>query len=185
MARPAKSAAVTAKHLTNAERSERLAGEQKLKGKGRKPTPPKHLSAEQKKIFKSVVKELEEADILCALDSAILAQYSIAKDMLRQIDNQIAEDPDLLASAAFMSSRKQYMADFFRCTNELCLSPQSRAKMANIAMNSQQSDPLLDALRNIPDDDEEDSHTENFDSVDGNITIQITDEFEIPDDDDD
>ena len=182
MARPAKSVAVTAKHLTNEERAGRLAGEQRLRGKGKKPTPPKHLSDEQKKIFKSVVKQLEEADILCALDSAILAQYAIAKDMLRQIDDQISADPELLGVASFMSSRKQYMADFFRCTNELCLSPQSRAKMANMAMNSPKSDPLLEALGSISDDDEEEAPSEAFDSVDGTITVEITDEFSDDDD---
>lgn len=182
MARPARSAAVNSKHLTNDERSMRLAGEQKLKGSGKRPAPPKHLTDEQKKIFKSVVKELAEADILCTLDSAILAQYSIAKDMLRQIDDQIREAPEMLACAPFMSSRKQYMADFFRCTNELCLSPQSRAKMANMALNAPKSDPLLEALRGAADDDEEEGiHAEDFDSVDCTLTVEIVDD--ITDDD--
>ncbi|MBQ8967226.1 P27 family phage terminase small subunit [Ruminococcus sp.] len=177
MARPAKSAAVTVKHLTADERSARLAGEKKLKGAGGRPKPPKHLSAEQRKIFSAVVKQLSEADILCALDSAILAQYAIAKDMLRLMDEEIARDPELLASAQYMSSRKQYMSDFFRCTNELCLSPQSRAKMANMAMNSAQADPLLEALRSIPEEAAEETASDDFDSVPDDLTVEITDEF--------
>ena len=181
MARPAKSVTVNAKHLTADERETRLAGETKLKGSAKKPTAPKHLSPEQKKIFNTVVKQLKEADILSALDSAILAQYAIAKDTLRQIDEQIRDDPQLLASAPFMSSRKQYMADFFRCTNELCLSPQSRAKMANMAVQAQKSDPLLEALRSTSDDDAEE-RADSFDSVEDDLTIEITDEYSGDDD---
>lgn len=182
MARPTKAVAASGWHMTSQEKQERLAGEQRLKGSAKKPTAPKHLSTEQKKIFNTVVKQLKEADILSALDSAILAQYAIAKDTLRQIDEQIRDDPQLLASAPFMSSRKQYMADFFRCTNELCLSPQSRAKMANMAAQTQKSDPLLEALRSISDDSDTEDTADSFDSVDGEMTIEITDEFSGDDD---
>ena len=41
------------------------------------------------------------------------------------------------------------MKDFFRCCNELGLSPQSRAKLANINVQAaqQEEDPLLTLLR--------------------------------------
>ncbi len=169
MGRPAKSAAVTAKHLTDEERKNRLAGEQSLQGENKKVTPPRHLTKEQKKIFKFIVKELENAQILCALDSSVLAQCAVAVDMLRYIDVCISEDPTLLGSTAFMSSRKQYMSDFFRCSNELCLSPQSRAKLANMNAAAAKTDPLIEALR-ADDDEGEDEDTADFDSVDEKVT---------------
>ena len=47
-----------------------------------------------------------------------------------------------------MSAKDKYTKDLFRCTNELSLSPQSRAKIANINLQSDQekTDPLLKLL---------------------------------------
>ena len=52
-----------------------------------------------------------------------------------------------------MSTKEKYTKDFFRCCNELCLSPQSRAKIANISsQNNAYADDLL--LRALRGDDE-------------------------------
>lgn len=181
MARPTKSAAVRVGHQTREEMDKRLSNEQKLKSSGKNPVPPKQLTDAQKKIFRKVVKQLKEADILCSLDSEILAKYAISVDVLAQIDEQIQQDISLLGSSSFMASRKQYMSDFFRCTNELCLSPQSRAKMANMQMNAQKTDPLLEALRSAPNDISE-ANAASFDSVPDDLTIEIADEFTADDD---
>ena len=51
-----------------------------------------------------------------------------------------------------MSAKDKYNKDFFRCCNELSLSPQSRAKFGNLTLQAKEKeeDPLLAALR---DDD--------------------------------
>ena len=51
-----------------------------------------------------------------------------------------------------MAARSKYMADFYRCCNELCLSPQARAKLGVAAAKAkaQEKDPLLAILQ---DDD--------------------------------
>lgn len=171
-----KSIALATGHRTKAEIETRLANEQKLKGSAKMPTPPKQLTDAQKKIFKNVVKQLKEADILCSLDSEILAKYAISVDMIAQMDKQIQEDMSLLSSSSFMSSRKQYMSEFFRCTNELCLSPQSRAKMANMAAQSAMGDPLADALKAAAEEVTEDDMPVTFDSVPDNLTIEIAED---------
>ena len=183
MARPTKSAAVRVGHQTKEELSARLENEKKLKGGSKRPTPPAHLSDDQKKIFRKLVKEMSEADILCSLDNSVLAQYCIAVDALKRIDSEIERDRSLLSCQAFMSSRKQYMTDFFRCTNELCLSPQSRAKMANMTSSAQRSDPLLEALRDTAEDISE-NETQSFDSAPDDLTIEMTDGFAEDNDED-
>ena len=47
-----------------------------------------------------------------------------------------------------MNSKKVYTGDFLRCCNELSLSPQSRAKLANLNLNAKQ-DKEDDALNTI------------------------------------
>ena len=49
-----------------------------------------------------------------------------------------------------MSAKDKYTKSFFRCCNELCLSPQSRAKMANINLQGKEDSPLIKLLN---DDD--------------------------------
>lgn len=181
MARPAKSAVLNKKHLTADEREQRLAGEARLRGIGGKPAPPKYLTDAQKKIFRSVVKELEPSGTLCKLDTDILVSYSVAKAALNDINAKIAASPVHLTDKEIISARRQYSSEYFRCLNELGLSPQSRAKMANMAAQAQAADPLLEALRSSPDEDTEE-RADSFDSVEADLTIEITDEFSGDDD---
>ena len=148
MARPCKSVAAQSKHLTAAEKKARTDAEEKLKGASNKITPPTNLNPNQKKIFKNIVNELKASNILCNLDTYILTSCSIAIDRLQSIENMINEDDSLLCNSALMASKEKYTKDLFRCCNELSLSPQSRAKMANINIQAQQDseDPLLQAL---------------------------------------
>ncbi len=55
-----------------------------------------------------------------------------------------------------MNNKKIYSSDFYRGCNELSLSPQSRAKLANINMsaNKKKDDPLIKALEDDEDDEE-------------------------------
>ena len=150
MARPCKSAKVIDKYgQTKAEIQARIEVEEKLKGGADKISPPKHLNARQKKIFNYIVQELEASQILGNLDIYILAQAAIAIDRLQEIEKQINKDITKLFDKNVLSAKDKYTKDFFRCCNELSLSPQSRAKLGNINLQAkqQEEDPLLKVLK--------------------------------------
>lgn len=148
MARPAKSVNTMSKNLTKEEREIRMETEKKLKGGADKISPPKHLNKEQKKIFKNIVKELEASGILGNLDVYILSTCSIALDRIKTIETMINNEPELIANKDLRMANDKYTKDFFRCCNELSLSPQSRAKIGSIALQKkqEQQDPLLKVL---------------------------------------
>lgn len=149
MARPCKSAKVlTECSQTKDEIEERIEKEDKLRGEGDKIYPPEYLNEDQKEIFNYIKSELEASGILGNLDIYILTTCSIAIERLKYIERKINEKPKLLLNSTFMSTKDKYAKDFYRCSNELCLSPQSRAKIANInlAAKEKANDPLLRAL---------------------------------------
>lgn len=150
MARPCKSAKVIDKYgQTKAEIQARIEVEEKLKGGADKISPPKHLNSRQKKIFNYIVQELEASQILGNLDIYILAQAATAIDRLQEIEKQINKDITKLFDKNVLSAKDKYTKDFFRCCNELSLSPQSRAKLGNINLQAkqQEEDPLLKVLK--------------------------------------
>lgn len=148
MARPSKNARVISKNLTKEEKQVRTQAEEKLKGAADKISPPSYLTTKQKKIFKNVVKELKASGILGNLDIYVLATFAIAIDRLEHIERMINEDIEHLLDKNLMGAKDKYTKDFFRCCNELSLSPQSRAKLGNINLQAkqQQEDPLLKVL---------------------------------------
>jgi len=126
-----------------------------LRGGTDKISPPKHLNARQKKIFKYIVKELEASQILGNLDIYVLSQAAIAIDRLQEIEKMINEDTTRMFDKEVLAAKDKYTKDFFRCCNELSLSPQSRAKLGNINLQvkQQQEDPLLKVLAGGKDAD--------------------------------
>ena len=60
----------------------------------------------------------------------------------------IDADHELIANATVQNSRAKYQSDLWRGCNELCLSPQARAKLGGMAAQKQKEskDPLLAAL---------------------------------------
>jgi P27 family predicted phage terminase small subunit len=142
------------KNLTKEEKKARQENEEKLKGKADKIIPAQELTDNQLFLFNYIKLELEESGILSNLDIFILTKCSIAIDRLQFIENQVNKKPALLLNDSIMRRKKDYDSDFYRCCNELCLSPQSRAKLANINLKAKEKeeDPLLKALRE--DDDE-------------------------------
>lgn len=152
MARPSKSAKVlTDCSQTKEEIQERIDNEEKLKGKADKINPPDYLNSNQVDLFNYIKNELEESKLLSNLDVYILSKCAIAIDRLQFIEKKVNDNPKLLlVQNPLMSNKKNYDNDFFRCCNELSLSPQSRAKLANINLIAQQDkeDPLLKALNN-------------------------------------
>jgi P27 family predicted phage terminase small subunit len=149
MARPAKSVNTMSKNLTKEEKEIRAKTEEKLKGGADKISPPKHLNKEQKKIFRNIVKELEGSEILGNLDIYILSTCAISLDRIETIETMINENPELISDKDLRLANTKYTNDFFRCCNELSLSPQSRAKIGNLSLQKQQKerDPLLRALK--------------------------------------
>ena len=55
--------------------------------------PPGFLNKEQRRIFRSIVKELEPSGILGNLDVYILTQCAVAIDRLQTMEQMINEDP--------------------------------------------------------------------------------------------
>jgi P27 family predicted phage terminase small subunit len=106
------------------------------------------LTDDQKKIFRYIIKELKEADILGNLDVYVLTTTAISIDRLAKMEQQINDDDRLLLDTHFMTAKDKYTKDFFRCCNELSLSPQARAKLSisNVNAMKESKNPLLDAL---------------------------------------
>lgn len=148
MARPCKSVNTLSKHLTKEEKLIRSATENMVQGCNGKISSPKYLTPSQKKIFRNIVKELQTAQILGSLDVYILAQAAISIDRLQSIEASINEDSEKMYDRDILAAKDRYTKDFFRCCNELSLSPQSRAKLGNITLQvkQQQEDPLLKVL---------------------------------------
>lgn len=148
MARPTKSASLRVGHMTNEEINTRLAAEKKLKSGNDKVKPPNYLSKKQKALFKYIVEELDSSGILTNLDIYILSTCVIAIDRLQDIERLINEDSSRIADRDLLSAKDKYTKDLFRCTNELSLSPQSRAKLANanVNLNKDKDDPLTSIL---------------------------------------
>lgn len=146
MARPAMSASVTAKHLTNEEKNIRLETETRLKGSADKLKPSKHLTTSQKKIFRFILSNLESSGILGNLDNYVLDECSICIDRMQTIEKQVNENPELLSDSSLMATKDRYTKAFFRYCTELCLSPQARAKIANLSLQGKEENPLMELL---------------------------------------
>ncbi|MCM1133569.1 MAG: P27 family phage terminase small subunit [Ruminococcus flavefaciens] len=146
MARPAVSAKVTAKHLTNDEKNTRIGTEEKLRGNTDELTAPPYLSGNQAEIFSYIVRNLENSGILGNLDVFVLTECCICIDRMQTIEKQINENPEKLADSRLIAVKDRYSRNFQRYCNELCLSPQSRAKIANINIQGKEENPLLEIL---------------------------------------
>ena len=152
MARPAKSASVSRRKIGKGEKEARQNVEDSIRGEAVRPEPPEDLTEDQKKIFQFIVDGLEAGKILGKLDVFVLESTAVAIDRLRTINRMIDNEPGLLLHTATQNSRAKYQADLWRGCNELCLSPQARAKLGSLAAQKakEQRDPLMDALK---DDD--------------------------------
>ncbi|AJE11370.1 phage terminase small subunit P27 family [Clostridium botulinum] len=155
MARPCKVIDSQSRHNTKAEIEARKEKEERIKSLADKiEKPPEYLSEKQKNIYKFIVEELKMTGILTNLDVYILSTCAISVDRLRTIETIINKNLGSLCNKDLMSAKDKYTKDLYRCCNELSLSPQSRAKLGNLALNNkeEQEDPLLKALR---EDDED------------------------------
>lgn len=154
MARPCKSVNLLSKHLTKEEKENRQEQEDKVKGKADNIVPAQELNENQLYLFNYIKAELEESKLLTNLDSFILTKCAISIDRLQSIEDKINKKPSLMFNKDVKSAKETYDKDFYRCCNELSLSPQSRAKLGNININAknEKEDAVLKALQ---EDDEE------------------------------
>lgn len=151
MGRPTKPAIVLSDcSQTKEEIQNRIDNEEKLKGNSDKIDPPDYLNKNQTDLFNYIKNELEASKLLSNLDIYILTKCVIAIDRLQFIEKKVNDNPRLLSvQNPLMSNKKNYDADFFRCCNELSLSPAARAKLGNIKLLTgiDEEDPVKKALR--------------------------------------
>lgn len=148
MARPSKSVVLINKHLTKEEIQKRQENEKRIRGGCESLKPPSYLTRVQKQIFKNIIKYLADSEVLGNADVYILTVCSIAINRIQEIEKRINENPEEMFDRNVMNTKDKYMRDFYRSCNELSLSPQSRAKLANISVAKNEDDPLLRILKN-------------------------------------
>lgn len=154
MGRATKAIDMQTRHNTKAEIKARKEAEEKLRGNDDKIQAPSYLTENQKKLFEDIVSEMNVSNILCNLDVYVLTECAIAIDRMREIENEINNDITQLTNSKLATTKQKYATVFFKCCNELCLSPQSRGKLANLNAKAQQenSDELLKILKSDDDD---------------------------------
>lgn len=156
MARASKPVDLQSAHLTKEEYNKRKQAEQKLKGNdGLVYKPPKHLSNDEKKLYRFLVKELKESGILNNLDITILettvdaiVKMQECKQLLDEHGLVITKTDGSLIRNPASTIYKDYNAIFNKCCMELGLSPSARSKLAvlNIKNEQNKQDPLLQVL---------------------------------------
>lgn len=150
MVRPCKSASLlTECSQTKEEIEERIEFEKKLQGHNDKLNAPEFLNSNQKALFEYIKNELEESGLLGNLDVWILSKCCIAIDRLQEIEEKVNQKPALMFRKEIMSTKDKYDKDFYRCCNELSLSPQSRAKLSNLNLLAKENeeDLLMKVMR--------------------------------------
>ena len=152
MGRPAKAVSANAKNMTIEERAKREAVENLVRGNADKLKAPSYLTRSQKKVFTYILNNLKESNMLGNLDIFILSQTAIAVDRVQEFDKKANSEPDILLLSSFRQARAEASKEFFRCCNELCLSPQSRAKLSISVTKPEEKKTIMDLINE--DDDE-------------------------------
>ena len=148
MGRPSKAMAVQTGEVAAEHAKARQFLEERVSGVGEVPAAPDYLTPAQKAVYNNIVDGLKESGILGKLDVYPLESVSVAIVAVREINKMIEEDPNLLFDTRIIGTRAKYQTEFWRGCNELCLSPQARAKLGAVAANAikKQEDPLIKAL---------------------------------------
>jgi phage terminase small subunit len=94
--RSAKSVELSTKNFTKDEYRNRKNTQDKLKGNADKIEPSNRLNANQKKLFRYIVSELENSKVLGNLDTFMLEMGVIAIDRLQVIEKSINQDFDMI-----------------------------------------------------------------------------------------
>src|SRR5262249_44110079 len=136
--------------------NQRKEAEKKLKGNDDLVyRPPKHLSKEEKKLYKSIVQELEASGILNNLDITILettvdaiVRMQECKQLIDQYGLVIPKDDGTIIRNPASVIYKDYNSIFNKCCMEIGLSPSARSRLAilNVKNEKDKQDPLLQVL---------------------------------------
>ncbi len=166
MARPAKAIDTNSQKMSKQERKTREEAEKKLRGDNGNIKPFSYLNKRQKAIFKDILANLN-SEILSNLDTYLLNQTAITIERLESLEKEInsastiidengkkKDKLDVSMITSLKSVRDMYSKDFFRCCNELSLSPQARAKLS-INTQPPKKKTLMDILSEDDDNDEE------------------------------
>ena len=153
MGRPAKSVTTKTGKIGKKETEKRNEMENLLKGQDDKILPSSILNDRQVEIFEYILQELKRSKILGNLDVYMLNQTAICIERIEKIDQMMNASFNFYNDKDLRSSKDMYMKQFFRCCNELCLSPQARAKLSISAIPKEEKKKTL---ADILGDDEDD-----------------------------
>lgn len=122
--------------LTKAEIEARMAAEARLRPASDKVRPPTWLGKEAKKIFRRLVKEMEQTELWTNVDVDTLAVYCDAVVRYAQASQDIEENGltvegarGVVQNPAVLVASK-YASIISRCAAKLGLDPASRASLA-------------------------------------------------------
>ena len=135
-------------HKSKDEKKTRKKTQDEIKGGTDKLTPPNHLTVQQKKFYKEIVKNLENADILGNNDLYVLETTCIAIDNVRRIHIAMNENEALIFDSKLMATREKFMKDLYAGINHFGMSPTARAKLGSLEWSNKQKqkDPLLNVV---------------------------------------
>lgn len=130
---------------TKLHREMKKSMENQLKGESQL-VPPDYLNDEQVLYFWYIADTLQQAGIVGSIDTFVIAQGAVAIERLAYLEQMGNENPDMLFNQNFLRCKKLYTADFKEACGNLCMSPSTRAKLANIFVKKEETNPLIDVL---------------------------------------
>ena len=151
-----KPAELMTSHLSKSEIETRKKAENKLKCNDNKVyITPKDITPEEQLLYKSLASELKASNILSNLDIPLLKTTVNAINLMNKCRQDIAVNGLLLKKEDGSTYRnpsttifKDYNVIFNKCQEQLGLSPQARAKLAQLNIKAQEEaeDPVLKLL---------------------------------------
>lgn len=146
MGRPSKPVKTSLRAKTKKEKTIRVEVESKMQAGELPANPPEMLNEEQAGIYTWLYNTLQPTGYMSALDTEILIQGSIIMERLRSIDREINADRARIMESKYRTARDMYYKQFLKICEQLCMSPQARAKMGTLIANTKEADPLADIL---------------------------------------
>lgn len=147
--RPAKAASVSSGKVSKETRAKRAKVEAALKGGTNRLVAPEWMNGRQKEVFQFVIEEMAAGQVLGNVDIFVLTRFAVATERLDTLEAGINLCADRMLDKKLMAAKAKYTEDFKLGLRELCLSPQSRAKLSNMTANlkKEEEDPLLKLLK--------------------------------------
>lgn len=148
------------KHHTKDELKKMMEQEEKIKGNSEKVTDiPDHLDDLAKEYYKYITEELEVSGLLSNLDIPLVEQTADCLSRMREADIIIQQrgvvveqkdrnSNDIVKKNPAVDVKLAYLDRFNRLSNQLGMSPSSRAALAelNVEQKEKEDDLVLKAL---------------------------------------